>query len=552
MKEVVRIKLENEMDLILAHKRSMKLADLCGMSSILQTSYGTAVSEISRCVIGRDKKSELSLSISLIKAGRKFLVATIITNDQIGKEHQNALRYAERLAGTIKVEEKAGRTEFTITRAIVYSGLLNDTKIESFVKYFKTELPLSPYDELRKKNIQLLDLSEKLKESEVQYRRLTETLPLMMITTNSAGHIIFANRWYKNYFNFSEVPSGQVHWLSAIDIIDAHRVRSEWEKSSSLSQAFSMEARLKPRISHDTAAWHIISLVAIKNENAVLSGWTGFFVDISAQKLVEETLKNNSELKYVQKQLLTSQTRLEEKLAELNKSNHDLEQFAYIASHDLQEPIRKIRNFIDLLRKNLDDSEKAERYMERIDDSSARMIALIKAVLNYSRLSKSDASFENVDLNKILNAVTGDLELIIEEKKAKILSDPLPTIMGLEQQLYQLFYNLINNSLKFSQDSTVIQLQLKELDYEEVKKEELHTSVKYIQITFVDNGIGFEQKYANQIFTIFKRLNGKDQYAGTGIGLALCKKIVENHHGRISANSKASEGAEFKIILPVT
>lgn len=551
MTEIVRINLENEMDLILAHKRSMKLAELCGLSVITQTAFATAVSEISRCVIDNEGGSVLSLGIEMLRNNRKELAAVLTSSHDFTRYNADAIKYARRLCSDLKVTEQKNEIVVTLTEKINFSGLINETRMESFVNYFKKELPLSPYDELRKKNIQLLELSEKLKESETQYRVLSETLPQMIFTTNPGGYITYANKWLKDYFDLLEIPSGKLHWLKLIHSPEQTNVIQEWERLQLNHATLRTQAKLKLKGSNELI-WHLISLIPLKDENNQITSWTGFFVDIHAQKLVEETLKNNVELKAAQRQLLNYQAKLEENVKELNKSNHDLEQFAYIASHDLQEPLRKIRNFTELLDDSIDDKVKAKKYLDKIDTSSQRMATLIKDVLNYSRLSKSEAKFENVDLEKTLENVKSDVELVIEEKRAVIQSDKLPVINGISQQLHQLFYNLINNSLKFSLKDPRIWISCNPLSEAETKKyPDLHKSIPYIELTFKDNGIGFDQKYAAQIFTIFKRLNSANIFEGTGIGLALCKKIVDNHHGLISAESEPGGGATFKIILPV-
>lgn len=552
MIEIVKINLENEMDLILSHKRSMKLGELCGLSVLVQTSFATAVSEISRCLIGDEfNRSSLTLSIHILPNNRKELVAILQTNDTFEKKHSEAIKYAQRLTDALKVNKQKDTTQVTLTQKINFSGLINDTRIQAFIDYFKKELPLSPYDELRKKNIQLLEVSEKLKESENQYKILTETLPLMMFTANGGGYLTYGNKWLKDYFSFLEIQAGKIEWTSLVYTSDNKTIRDEWEKAQNNQTHFRAQARLKAK-STDAPLWHLISLLPVKNDASQITGWTGFFVDIHAQKVVEETLKNNDELKAIQKQLLNYQGKLEEKVHELNKSNHDLEQFAYIASHDLQEPLRKIQSFTELLEMNITDKERSKKYLDKIDSASSRMSALIKDVLNYSRLSQSGNIFIETDLQKILEHVKSDVELIVEEKGATIKADSLPVINGIEQQLYQLFYNLINNALKFSVEKPVIEISCRHLENEGViKHADLSSESKYIELTVKDNGIGFEQKHAKQIFTIFKRLNSKDKYEGTGIGLALCKKIVDNHHGEISVTSEPGMGTSFSIILPV-
>jgi signal transduction histidine kinase len=243
--------------------------------------------------------------------------------------------------------------------------------------------------------------------------------------------------------------------------------------------------------------------------------------------------------------------KVQERTAELIRKNNELEQFAYIASHDLQEPLRKIRTFSELLQKSLATGAPANNYFDKIQSSAMRMTDLIKDVLNYSRLSNIDDSFEEIDLNVTLKHVKTDLELLIEQKKAKIVSNQLPLIKGLPSQLQQLFTNLIANSLKFSDKDPYITITSSVVPPEELKTHpELRSDTTYIKLVFTDNGIGFEQQFAERIFTIFQRLNERKVYAGTGIGLALCKKIVENHNGLISAKGALNEGALFTIILP--
>ncbi|MEX2231342.1 MAG: HAMP domain-containing sensor histidine kinase [Cyclobacteriaceae bacterium] len=181
------------------------------------------------------------------------------------------------------------------------------------------------------------------------------------------------------------------------------------------------------------------------------------------------------------------------------------------------------------------------------------MAALIKDVLNYSSLAnhKNDATFTDVDLNEILENVKTDFELEIEQKKAVINADGLPAIKGILFQINQLFSNLISNALKFSERSPVIMIVARSLSKEDASKyPELNSENNYVELTFTDNGIGFDQKHADQIFTIFHRLHGKDTFSGTGIGLSLCKKIVQNHNGIIQAEGVEKKGATFTIILP--
>lgn len=252
---------------------------------------------------------------------------------------------------------------------------------------------------------------------------------------------------------------------------------------------------------------------------------------------------------------ITSVMKANEKLRQLNseleKSNRELEQFAYVASHDLQEPLRKIMTFSDLSEKHAHNPEIQKRYLQKIYSSAGRMTELIKAVLNYSRLSKTGSEFTDVDMNAVVEQIKTDLELLIEEKGAVIKSDRLPVIKGIPLQMSQLFLNLFTNALKFSERPPEINIQVQALTPEDYTKTNLpKKEAQYLKIVFRDNGIGFEQQYADRVFSIFQRLHSSDQYAGTGIGLALCKKIMENHGGAIAVESELGKGTSFFLYFP--
>jgi PAS domain S-box-containing protein len=251
--------------------------------------------------------------------------------------------------------------------------------------------------------------------------------------------------------------------------------------------------------------------------------------------------------------IVESAEKLKQTNIELLRKNAELEQFAYVASHDLQEPLRKIQTFIQLVKNNNRSDGDAARYMDKIETSAGRMSMLIKDVLEYSKLSQLQQSFSELDLNVVLENVKSDLELLILQRNVQLHSDKLPVIYGNRLQLHQLFMNLINNSIKFCDTTPIITISSAELNEGELNLySDLNVNNKHVKLMFADNGIGFEQEFADKIFTIFQRLNTRDKYEGTGIGLALCKKIVENHNGHINADSTPGKGTTFTIILPVT
>jgi signal transduction histidine kinase/uncharacterized membrane protein affecting hemolysin expression len=250
--------------------------------------------------------------------------------------------------------------------------------------------------------------------------------------------------------------------------------------------------------------------------------------------------------------VMTANEKLKLLNSELEKSNRDLEQFAYVASHDLQEPLRKIQIFAELSENNLSHPEALKKYLHKINSAAFRMSELIKAVLNYSRLSRGGNELVEIDLNAIVANIRADLELVIEEKKAQITTNHLPTIFGSKLQVHQLFLNLITNSLKFTEGPPRISITASLVPAGQQRPGVVFKrDGAYYELVFRDNGIGFEQQYADQIFAIFQRLHTADQYAGTGIGLALCKKIVENHQGAITVHSQPGQGTAFFVYLPV-
>ncbi|GGF28250.1 hypothetical protein GCM10011518_41950 [Flavobacterium limi] len=240
---------------------------------------------------------------------------------------------------------------------------------------------------------------------------------------------------------------------------------------------------------------------------------------------------------------------------ELEINNQELKQFAYIASHDLQEPVRKISIFTDMLKNNLEKNpEKAMTYIEKIVGSTRRMENLIKDVLGFSQLSGIAKNYESVNLNLVMQDILSEFDLMIEQKNAVIKVEDLPVIEAIPLQMSQLFTNLISNALKYSRAEVVPYIIISSEMLSEINRQAIAPDLiagKYFKITITDNGIGFSQSYSEQIFNIFQRLHGKDEFAGTGIGLAMCRKILQNHSGQITANSMEGIGTSFIIIIPL-
>lgn len=260
---------------------------------------------------------------------------------------------------------------------------------------------------------------------------------------------------------------------------------------------------------------------------------------LARQKIEDIVTKRTGEL-------AAANAALQQSNIELQRSNTNLEEFAHAASHDLKEPIRKIRFFTDLvkgqLQAHLTDAE--ARSFERIDNATERMNTLIDDLLQYSHVSQRPHQMEVVNLNQVVQRVLEDLELDIAERKAVITTAHLPTVHGYGRQLQQLFQNLLSNALKYSRAEVAPVITVDAGDT-------IAANQAYHTINVRDNGIGFEQQYDQKIFQMFSRLHGKTEYSGTGVGLSIAKKVAENHHGFIRAESQPGEGSIFTVYLPV-
>lgn len=237
-------------------------------------------------------------------------------------------------------------------------------------------------------------------------------------------------------------------------------------------------------------------------------------------------------------------TELEEDVKLKELANAEMEQFNYILSHDLQEPLRKIQ-MISTLLKDVDITKEEEKeYLDRLEHTALRMSHLIKDVLDYSRIKDKTEAWKEIDMNALMWQVMEDLESLIEAKKAKISYGTLPTIKGIPYQISQVLYNLLANSIKYNENTPEIQITCKTVHSEADHKH-------YTAIEITDNGIGFEAQYKETIFNPFKRLHTQSEYEGTGIGLALVKKIVESHNGKVFAEGYPGKGSVFTLWFPV-
>jgi len=280
----------------------------------------------------------------------------------------------------------------------------------------------------------------------------------------------------------------------------------------------------------------------ITNEKGEPIKMTGTGQDVTERKMAEDMLKKTS-------------LELEQKNKELERSNNELASFSYIASHDLQEPLRKIQTFSEriLQMENERLSDTGKDHFKRMQSSALRMQILIEDLLSYSRVNTTEKRFEQTDINLLVEEVKNDLSDMIHAKNVIIDASPLPPFKIIPFQFRQLLTNIISNSIKFSKQDCrpYISIEANFVKGDLTNEPEADAEKTYYHLSFQDNGIGFEQKFSKKIFEIFQRLHGRHEYPGTGIGLAICKKIVENHYGFITASGIMNEGSRFDIYLPV-
>lgn len=288
--------------------------------------------------------------------------------------------------------------------------------------------------------------------------------------------------------------------------------------------------------------WGSVVITALHDDHGAIIGFSKVTRDLTERKESEEAVRQHA-------------MALEKKNRELDAMNQELTSFAYVSSHDLQEPLRKIQTFVTRIveteEKTL--SPKAKDYFGRMQNAALRMQRLIEDLLTYSRTNTAEKKFEEVNLTELVNEIKADLKESIESKRATISVAPLPTLPVIKFQFAQLITNIFTNALKFSKSDLAPEITVK---YDMVKGSELqgekvNPKMQYHHLSISDNGIGFEPEHKQKIFEVFHRLHGRSEYSGTGVGLAICKKIVDNHDGIINAESELEKGATFNIYLPV-
>ena len=365
-------------------------------------------------------------------------------------------------------------------------------------------------------------------ESEDRFRTMAEAMPQIVWMTRPDGyHEYYNSRWYE-FTGLTPQQSIGWGWVAPLHPDDLERSKARWQVSVDNGSPYEIEYRF--RAADGTYRWFLARANPVRAERGGVTRWLGTCTDIDDSKQQAEKLEDL----------------VEARTLALRRSNDELEKFAYIASHDLQEPLRKIQAFGDRLntRFKADLGEQGQDYIARMLDSAGRMRRLIDDLLMFSRVTTKATPLGLVNLDAIVRDVLSDLEERVAQTAARVEVGPLPTLPADPAQMRQLFQNLVSNALKFFRPGVPPVVT--------VWAEASPDAPGDCRIRVADNGIGFEPQYAGRIFQLFQRLHGRQHYEGTGLGLAICKKIAERHGGTISAEGCPGEGSTFTIDLPLT
>jgi len=475
------------------------------------------------------------------RKGRDFFYEQIHSDDVNFVKEKNAAAIAEANRQTDEVKEHI--TEFkyrlkhkdgTYRWIQTLSTVFNRDKNNMVKDMLNVSIDVTESHNL---TMQLAAINEAIQQKELQYQRMiNEVEDYAILLMDKDG---FIQNWNKG--------AEKIKGYSASEIIGKNfRIfyRKE-DQDKKLPEFLIEEASRKGKASHEgwrlrkdgTLFWGSIVITALHDDNNNLIGFTKVTRNLTERKLAEDKLREYAE-------------RIEKHNEELQRINKDLDSFTYMASHDLQEPLRKIRTFCNIISSKGHDALPAgiSGYFERIITSVSRMQTLIDSLLNYSRATTSEIILRPVKLNTVIEDVKKDLAEMIEEKQVTIICDDLPVVKIEKSQFHQLFFNLIENAIKYRREDVLPEIRITAESF--WKQDNNRSKIHLHRITVSDNGIGFEQKYAENIFKLFQRLHGRNEYSGTGIGLAICKKIIENHKGTIKAASEPGKGTAFIIELP--
>lgn len=384
-------------------------------------------------------------------------------------------------------------------------------------------------------------LLQKVKQSEERFKKIAESAPMTIWITNKHKDLTYINKTWLDFTGSALEDNLGYGWINYIHEEDKEQVLKTFHDSFDNKKSYMFEYRIKK---HDgTYEWFLNRGVPKYDMNNTFEGYLGSSSNIQNQIQFSAALEDK----------VSSRTReITKANNELVKLNMNLEEFAYMASHDLKEPLRKIRTFNSLVGDASIPEATKENYILRIEHAAKRMTDLIDNILEYSKIEQNSIKTKKVVLDKVYAEVISDLSIIISERNVQISSENLGSIKGLPIRIYQLLSNIIRNAIKFSENQTVITIMATDIKSEDLPKHmKLKFGQKYKRITIKDNGIGFDVKKKDYIFKPFKKLNSQTEYTGTGIGLAICKRIIDLHKGYIDVESELGKGSSFIIYLPI-
>ena len=374
---------------------------------------------------------------------------------------------------------------------------------------------------------QVRERTEELHASMQKMRFLADAMPQIVWTASPDGHTDYFNERFLRFTGKSIDDLTGRKWTDLIHPDDRERTTQKWQESLKDHTEFEIENRLLAADGH--YYWHLMRALPSKDENGNILQWIGTATEIEHQKRSAEILE---------KKVIERTEQLQQVNAELTRSNDDLEQFASIASHDLQAPLRTISNYLGLIAEKNEDKfdEQSANYISRTISSCKRMRNLIDSLLRFSQINATMAALEEVDLNEVMGSVLANIEDLKNEKNAQVIYDDLPKIFGDVIQIEQLLQNLIANGINYNTSAIpVITIGTEQTDTEDI-------------ISVSDNGIGIPNEYRSKIFDVFTRLQSDKQ--GSGLGLSICKRIVDRHNGKIWVESEVGKGTTFYFSIP--
>jgi len=398
--------------------------------------------------------------------------------------------------------------------------LLKDVRLRSDKLQAMTEEMEASNEELQATNEEMETTNEELERASTYRQTLMDSMADILMTTDPQGVITEVNKATEHISGYSrEELIGQPFRQF---FTEPDRAQAGIEKVLAEGRVSEYELIL---VTKDERQVPVSYNATVLKDNGRVTGILGSARDITDRKRAEEALA---------------------------RSNEELQQFAYVASHDLQEPLRKIKAFGDRLQGKFSDTlgDEGRDYLERMQSATGRMHALINDLLAYSRVTREAKPFVTTDMKEVVQAVLTDLEVRIEESGAQVEVGDMPSVEADPMQMQLLMRNLIGNALKFQRPDEAPAIEVRSRSFKDTNGSPGGRLSLFHEISVQDNGVGFDEKYLDRIFTIFQRLHGRGEYEGSGIGLSLCRKIVERHGGRITAKSKPGEGSTFTVSLP--